>query len=330
MPVRQIRQLAFLLLCLPWLHLGLAGHALALSCTFTITDIDFGDIELVNDTEFTTTGTLTADCSNGKKNQYLTICANIGDGDGGAASDGIRYLLTGSTQLEFNLYQESSHSTIWGSLDWSYSPEPKEWIIQEDGGGNVLATTTIYARIPPGQTTLPAGLYTSSFAGGSDVTVDYKQSKHGDKTCADAHSHPSGTENASFTVSANHTGTCTVSATDLDFGSTGGLPTSVDATNTLDVTCTGGMAYDIGLDGGESGATDPTQRKMSLGANEVTYGLYMDSDRTTAWGDTIGTDTYSGTGTGAVQTYTVYGRVPAQTSPPAGTYTDTIVVTITY
>ncbi|MCE3520182.1 spore coat protein U domain-containing protein, partial [Escherichia coli] len=35
-------------------------------------------------------------------------------------------------------------------------------------------------------------------------------------------------------------------------------------------------------------------------------------------------------GSGAAQPYTVYGRVPVQTTPAPGTYTDTITVTVTY
>jgi spore coat protein U-like protein len=48
------------------------------------------------------------------------------------------------------------------------------------------------------------------------------------------------------------------------------------------------------------------------------------------WGTTIGTNTVSATGNGASQSYTVYGQVPAQTTPAAAVYTDTITVTVTY
>jgi spore coat protein U-like protein len=37
-----------------------------------------------------------------------------------------------------------------------------------------------------------------------------------------------------------------------------------------------------------------------------------------------------GTGTGASQTITVYGKVPTQTTPVAGTYADSVIVTLTY
>jgi len=47
-------------------------------------------------------------------------------------------------------------------------------------------------------------------------------------------------------------------------------------------------------------------------------------------GNTVSTDTVAATGNGASQSYTVYGRVPAQTTPAPGTYTDTVTVTVTY
>jgi len=48
------------------------------------------------------------------------------------------------------------------------------------------------------------------------------------------------------------------------------------------------------------------------------------------WGNTIGTNTVASTGTGAAQSFTVYGRIPSQTTPAPATYTDTITVTVTY
>jgi spore coat protein U-like protein len=69
---------------------------------------------------------------------------------------------------------------------------------------------------------------------------------------------------------------------------------------------------------------------MTSGGVTVNYSLYSDSGRATNWGNTVGTDTVSSTGTGALQSFTVYGQVPAQTTPAPATYTDTITVTVTY
>jgi spore coat protein U-like protein len=90
------------------------------------------------------------------------------------------------------------------------------------------------------------------------------------------------------------------------------------------------LPYTLSLNGGNSGATDPTQRKMTSGANQLTYGLYQNSARSSPWGSTAGSNTVGGTGTGASQVITIFGRVPAQTTPAPATYQDSVVVTVTY
>ncbi len=125
---------------------------------------------------------------------------------------------------------------------------------------------------------------------------------------------------------------CTINVTNLDFGSAGLLKSARDGTSTMSIVCTRDAAYSIGLNGGLSNATNPTQRKMTLGAQSLTYGLCQGIVRQTPWGNTTdtGANVLGGSDTGTPQTLTVYGRVPAQVTPPAGSYTDTVVVTITY
>ncbi|MCZ8184737.1 MAG: spore coat U domain-containing protein [Beijerinckiaceae bacterium] len=136
-----------------------------------------------------------------------------------------------------------------------------------------------------------------------------------------------GTLNLSITIQAS----CTVvSATAINFGSMATIAANVDQTSTLTVNCSSTTPYNVGLGvGGGSGATVAT-RKMTSGSDVVNYTLYRDASRTQVWGETIGTDTVTGTGTGANQTLTIYARVPAQTVPPPGTYTDAVTVTVTY
>src|SRR5262249_50452515 len=99
---------------------------------------------------------------------------------------------------------------------------------------------------------------------------------------------------------------------------------------TLTTTCSSTTPYTIGLDGGTTNASDPTLRKMSKSSETITYGLYRDGSYTQPWGSTINTNTASGTSTGSGQKSTVFGRVPAQTTPSPGSYSDTIVITVTY
>ena len=69
---------------------------------------------------------------------------------------------------------------------------------------------------------------------------------------------------------------------------------------------------------------------MKAGSETISYQLYRDAARTLVWGNTLNTDTKGGTGAGTTQNHDVFGRVPAQTTPSPGTYTDTIVVTVEY
>lgn len=124
-----------------------------------------------------------------------------------------------------------------------------------------------------------------------------------------------------------------VTAGDIDFGnvarSTG---SNVDATGALQVNCTTGTPYTIGLNAGAN-STSATpgagNRRMVSGTNFVPYGLYRDAGRTQFWGETVGTDTLAGTGNASNQSIPVYARVPS-TNVPAGTYVDTVVATVTY
>ena len=135
-----------------------------------------------------------------------------------------------------------------------------------------------------------------------------------------------------FQVKATVLASCQVSAADLDFGNytpTAGLDSA--ANTPIDVTCTNGTAYTVALDGG-SVMHDVSARAMSDGnSHNLSYGLYTTAGFTTAWGDgTASTATVSGTGNGAAQALTVYGRLPASQYVPAASYADQITVTVTY
>lgn len=140
------------------------------------------------------------------------------------------------------------------------------------------------------------------------------------------------TDTDTFQVSITIQGECQIlAANNLDFGTHGVLSGNTDASTTLSVQCTSGTSYDIGLDAGlGAGATVATRRMTGPGAATIDYSLYSDAGRSTVWGETISTDTVPGSGTGAQQDYTIYGRVPGQTTPGPGGYTDTITVTVTF
>jgi spore coat protein U-like protein len=139
------------------------------------------------------------------------------------------------------------------------------------------------------------------------------------------------TATGSFSVTVTIASTCVVtSATTLNFGSQGVLATAVNQTSTITVTCTNTTPYNIGLNQGVNGSSVTTRQMKSSGGALVNYSLFSNAGMSTNWGQTVGTDTVAGTGNGSGQAYTVYGQIPAQTTPAPSTYTDTITVTVTY
>jgi spore coat protein U-like protein len=60
------------------------------------------------------------------------------------------------------------------------------------------------------------------------------------------------------------------------------------------------------------------------------YALFSDASRTVNWGQTIGTDTVTGTGNGTAQALNVYGQATAGQFVAPGAYSDTITATVTY
>lgn len=139
---------------------------------------------------------------------------------------------------------------------------------------------------------------------------------------------------STLSVNATVTSNCTVSTTALNFGNvnvTSG--TNVDGTGGISVTCTNGTAWAASANAGSGTGATLTTRKMASGTNLLNYALYTDSARTIVWGDaaTTATAKISGTGSGSAQASTIYGRVPSgQTTLPAGTYADSVTVTVTY
>ncbi len=116
----------------------------------------------------------------------------------------------------------------------------------------------------------------------------------------------------------------------MRFGVHGLLNANINKRRRLRVKCTTGTSFNIGMDGGTTPGGTVANRKMVKGTETVDYNLYQNAARTVIWGDTIGVNTKSSTGTGANQTFRFYGRVPVQTTPSPGTYKDVITVILTF
>lgn len=331
---QRVLRLLLLFLLLPLGGLLAPGTAHAdVSCTANMTNLAFGTYDPQAGTT-NVTATLTWSCSNnnGWAGANVSVCFNIGSGAGGAGQTNPRQIAGGTgSPLLFQLYRDSGHSLIWGSVNTPATPNPvqRSFSIPLAFFGNIEShsgTETLYGTVPGNQTGVTAAMYSSLFSGtNAMITFQYTETFLGTATppvsCTSASkgSFP-------FTVSANVQQTCTVSAGTLDFGNVAGfLAANRDAQSTVSVKCLSGTAYKVGLDNGQHGA-----RRMAGPGGSIGYELYRNSGRSQRWGNTPGTDTYDASGNGNTQNLVVYGRVPPQPTPAAGTYTDTVTVTVTY
>lgn len=312
---------------------GSIGAARAQTCSFTFTAVNFGNVDVTTGAASDTTGTFQASCSGWTPLATVRICPHLGPGSGGAGANGSpRTMLkdgTGPDALNYNLYKDGARTDIWGSYlaGWS-GATPPQIDLGTDAIGSGTTSVTVYGRVAGSQNTAAVGSYSSSFSG-TDVRVRYAAAGANDCSTISA---SEGT--TSFAVSATIPASCTVSAATLDFGTAGVLAANRDATSSLSIVCTRNAAYKLALGPGlNDGGLGVNARKMKSGAVTIGYQLYQDASRSVVWGDTLtgpGINIKSDTGTGSTQGHTVYGRVPPQTTPSPGTYTDTVVVTIEY
>lgn len=126
---------------------------------------------------------------------------------------------------------------------------------------------------------------------------------------------------------------CTTSSTGVAFGSYNPVSASpVFASGTVTVTCSGlGLlvSYRILMSGGGSG--NVASRRMSAGARVLPYNIFTSSAYTTIWDNvtgvsgsfliSLGNNSFS---------HPVYGRILAQQPASAGSYTDSVVITVDY
>ena len=134
-----------------------------------------------------------------------------------------------------------------------------------------------------------------------------------------------------ITVSAAQAA-CTITTTAVSFGSYNVFSVSADdGTGQITYRCTSPRppVVTIQLDKGASPSFSP--RQMRKGAETLNYNLYLDSTRSTIWGDgTGGTQVYSRASPPLNQNInlSVFGRIPAGQDVSAGTYSATVTATI--
>jgi spore coat protein U-like protein len=225
-----------------------------------------------------------------------SVGLNAGAGTGGTVAT--RKMTSGALTLNYQMFQNAAHTTNWGNT----------LNVDAETGTTTAATKalTVYAELPAAQYPTP-GTYTDTIT---------------------ATALNGGSIKGTFTVTATVVATCTISATNLAFGQY--TPSAaVYATSTVTITCTKTTPYQVGI--GYGLVNQPQQRYMrNAGGTNLQYLLYQDSAHTVVWGVPFYGTGAAGTGSGVAQPLTVYGEIYAGQFGPAGPYSDTLTVTVTY
>lgn len=301
----------------------------AVSCNATIGELNFGTVNVIPGTAITTSAAVNINCTfTGLETTLGTtyrMCLNIGNGSGGR--DATSRMFEGSPTFRYQLFTEGTYSSTWGDRSQSFTTVPTIDL----NASSPSASLTLYGQILQNQQTIPPADYISHFTT-SHVSFPYGVLVVGLLTCDAINLSllSTGTLRPTFDVKAKVDKNCSLSTSNVDFGTHGVIGTTLTDEGALTVRCTSGTAYDIGLDNGENGSGPEARQMKHLSQNEyVTYGLYKTTGTGSPWGN-AGALRWSGTGNGQFQTIDVYGRVAPQATPPPGTYRDHVVVTVTY
>lgn len=143
-----------------------------------------------------------------------------------------------------------------------------------------------------------------------------------------------GTVAANLQVNLTVTNDCiTLTAPNVNFGSAPLVNNFPAVSQAVAITCTKGSAYTVGINNGSY--ANGNVRNMASGNNRLSYEIYK-AGTTSRWGS-VGGDRWASSASsslssdGLLRTYNYTARVlTTQTTPPAGTYTDTVVVDIAF
>lgn len=329
MPARRVllapfigaRSLAIRLLAVFMLAFPATAHAGA-SCYITSSPtLNFGTVNLLSGGPYWASGTSTFTCTGIGTATTIYFCHGIGAGNGYGSTTSVRTISSSTNKANIKLYVNAAGGTEIGNVA---STMAGPYTLSLGANYSNVSTTVPTAVELLTPQTVPNNTYTANFPNGDDAFY-YTQSSA--STCSGVLSSQYTSTNGDLVVTAVIPGTCAVTTTSLSFGTLYFLNAQATAQATVGVTCTSSTSVTVSLDNGLYGGS-PTARKMVSGSNSITYGIYQDSGGTTAWGNSGNTVTKT-VGTTQVN-ITAYGVVPIQTTPPLGSYADTVYVTISY
>ncbi|EOW1326304.1 spore coat protein U domain-containing protein [Klebsiella aerogenes] len=295
-----------------------------ISCSFQLSnDASFGSVDsfTLANTQQTVKSGSGFSCSGSALSLLSTntINARILSSDHPSGTTPQMMSTTGTDVVPYNICSDTNCSEIYNigyTKTWSITS-----LIGLLGLFNASdGSLPLYLKIPAGLN-VPAGTYTDTIS----IHWDYRICVSGIITC----NYATGQQTVTLNVKLIVTNFCYIdNAPDVAF-TPASIPSSFTTlSNKLSVRCTKNATYTVNLT--SANALAGGWRQLIASINQVNYGLqyqfYQPSG--SAW---TPTNNLSVSGTGASQdvNYTVQIN-PNQTSKPAGVYTDTVTVTVTY
>ncbi|HEY6814344.1 MAG TPA: spore coat protein U domain-containing protein [Croceibacterium sp.] len=254
--------------------------------------------------------------NNDAASRTFFLCAGMGNPNPGTPAQPQMQNGTGGL-LNYSVYRDAGMTDVWTTT----KPIVKQVTIA--AGQTLTGNFPYFARIATASP--PTGSYTGFLFN----TVLGIATSLSSTTCVLnlTTSFTFNSQDVTVNVTASVVPTCTLGTIGaIDFGTRSTIPANVDATGAVQFSCPSGLAWTLKIGGGQNAASG--ERRMRSGTNSyVQYRLYRETGRTTL----LAIDgTFTGTGTGATQTTSIYGRLAPQSPPVVGTYQDFIVVTLSF
>ncbi|ELQ6123189.1 Csu type fimbrial protein [Cronobacter dublinensis] len=281
---------------------------------------------VINSTVQTTSATLTVDCDtafNVLNNDFVTLtltgATTSADtrptlGRSGDATDRIPLQVCAQSGCS-----SGSELTLNGSYRWTGQALLNLLT-------NKRYTFPVYLRTLQGQN-VAAGAYQVTL----NFSVSYSICAVGVAVCLNPQT---GTGTFTSLVTLTVTNDCsTISAPNLNFASAPLVKDFAPVSQTIAITCTKGSLYTVGINNGNNAVG--SVRNMASGANRLSYEIYKGSTAN-RWG-VSGTERWASDSAtqvstdGLLRSYQYTARILAtQNTPPAGSYTDTLVVDVAF
>ncbi|MCU1748850.1 spore coat protein U domain-containing protein [Pseudomonas sp. 6D_7.1_Bac1] len=314
-----------------WLALALSGHAWALCSVVSTAPAGFGSVSSITvrtTSQPSSTTNAGLSCTGSLASQltasdhiYATFTSAT-SGLVGPTGDVISYTLYGNNSTSYPITRgtafDFARNSIADNLGLLSSP-------------TVAKTVPIYLDSIVGSN-VAAGVYSETLSVAWNWNYCYLLSVGSLCALRDINS---GT--TSLTVTMTVTNDCLITAPNISFGSAPVISGFAAVTNqTVNLTCTKGSAYTVGLDDGQHVVSVGGRRRMISGSNYLAYDIFK-SAGTTRWGSVSSARRASsdaevnpgnGLGTGS-QIFNYNAKIYTdQTTPPAGTYLDNVVLDV--